>query len=197
MVREAAMRKFAVWAVTSALVMGLATCVALAGEDDTDSDSAKPARSSNIRWSPFFVHAFRMDESKPKESKPAAKPKKKPAAEKPPTVTRDLTAERSREEAALLRRLAVCDKLMEIAIRNNDNEMIQRVEVLDERARLAYQQHTASLGDRASKPEANDKAIEKHPGPKSTSKPNQPEDSGYAATGNNRTSRALGGEFNP
>jgi hypothetical protein len=194
-VQEVTMRRFGAWGVTAALLVGLSACVARGGEDEANGDSAKPAPKSSIRWSPFFARAFRLDESKP-QPKPVAKSKKKTTTEKPAAPTRNVAAERSREEAELLRRLAVCDKLMEIAVRTNDNELFHRVEVLDERARSTYQQRTAALGTRLNNLEQKVKTVDKRPAAKTTSKPSQP-DAGYSVTDNTRASRALGREINP
>jgi hypothetical protein len=88
---------------------------------------------------------------RPEAVKPAAKPKqqtaRKPAENpKPKNPAHEAASERAREEAILMRRLEVCDKLKEIALRTNDGELFRRAEVLDERARTTYAQRTSYLG---------------------------------------------------
>src|SRR5258708_21979820 len=120
------MRGLTTWALAMALGLG---CVASAAADeDSDSSNAKqPARNPiGFHWSPMFAHAVGLDqEQQDFARKPAAKPKKGPAKKeaappKPAPVVDQAAGIRVREEAALLRRLAVCDKLKEIAIRTND-----------------------------------------------------------------------------
>jgi hypothetical protein len=76
--------------------------------------------------------------------KPVVKKKDPPAPPKP-TIAEQVQAARYREQADLLRRMAVCDKLMEIAVRNNDADLIRKVEQLQERANNVYTDHSASL----------------------------------------------------
>jgi hypothetical protein len=53
--------------------------------------------------------------------------------------------ERSVEEAALLRRLAVCDQLKLVATRTNDDALLERADKLDEEARAVYSRKIAHL----------------------------------------------------
>jgi hypothetical protein len=139
--------------------MGLAAATGLAGDDDTNSDETKPApKSSGIPWSPVIVKMFHLDEQKPPPKKPAPKKAaKKSTSNKLPAE--EPTTERAREEAALMRRLQVCDKLMEIADRTHDMELRHRAEALDERARALYNQRTAHL--RGSQASLDEKALDK------------------------------------
>jgi hypothetical protein len=54
-------------------------------------------------------------------------------------------AERAREEAVLLRRLAVCEKLKQVAFQTNDRSLEREAEELDQKAWAAYSQRTAHL----------------------------------------------------
>jgi hypothetical protein len=81
---------------------------------------------------------------------PAPAPKKTDVARKPvqpakPSIAEMAQTIRAREDADFVRRLAVCDKLMEIAVRNNNQELIHQIETLEERARSTYVQHTEML----------------------------------------------------
>src|SRR5207245_2565264 len=53
--------------------------------------------------------------------------------------------QRNREEAAYLRRLAVCDKLKQIAYQTNDEKLQRQAEQLDERVWEVYSQRIANL----------------------------------------------------
>lgn len=66
-------------------------------------------------------------------------------AAKTPSAVEDAAAERARHEAALLRRQAVCARLLEIAFRNNDPELERQAEELQNRAWALYTQRTANL----------------------------------------------------
>jgi hypothetical protein len=147
------------WAIAVATALGLAGGVR-AGDDTSDDADGKPASKQQqpptFRWSPWVQHM--IDSPGPggplAAAKPAApstkpssldkKPEKKKTLPAKPVVD-EAAAERAREESALLRRLEVCDKLMEIAVRTNDNDLMRKAEDLDRRARTAYSQHTAHL----------------------------------------------------
>jgi hypothetical protein len=61
-----------------------------------------------------------------------------------------------------MRRLEVCDKLKEIAIRTNDAELLRKAEVLDERARTTYAQRTAYLRGTTASFESDEKTLDKY-----------------------------------
>ena len=147
------MRKFGAWGLAAVLVLGLAAMHGWAGDDDEDHTEVKPPPRPFIRWSPWAVKMFRIDDSpapvkkpQPKPKKTASAAKKAPQTVKPTPVVNEAAGDRAREEAALMRRLEVCDKLKEIALRTNDGELFRRAEVLDERARTTYAQRTSYLG---------------------------------------------------
>lgn len=143
------MRRWGVWCVLTSLILGLAMARTRAGDDDDDGDAKPPARPGGIRWSPYFAKMFDSPERKPAPKPVTPKPKKetakKPAEPPKPRVVDEAVAERAQEEANLMRRLQVCDKLMEIAIRTNDTELLHRVEALEERAQTAYAQRTSYM----------------------------------------------------
>jgi hypothetical protein len=189
------MRKLAAWGLTATLVMGLGAAVTAAAEEETEGGNTKPAaNTSTFRWSPWVVKAFRLEEKKVPAKKPSPKPEKsaakKPAASKPAPVVDEAAAERAREEAILMRRLAACDKLKEIAIQRNDKELLRRADEMDERARTAYAQRTAYLRDGESRFESDEKILEKHLGPGSTARTDS------ATQGKDRGSRAAAKEVN-
>jgi hypothetical protein len=154
LVQEEIMRKLRRWGLAAALVAGLAAGRALAADDDAADSSTSDAppslpKQSSFRWSPAFAHMMQLNQPKPAPRKPDP-PKndaaKKPASPKPAAPAVDpAVAERSKAETALMRRLEVCDKLKEIALRSNDTMLFHHAEVLDERARTVYAQQTGSL----------------------------------------------------
>jgi hypothetical protein len=77
--------------------------------------------------------------------KPDSKATKKDSADKDKPAVSPATTEQARQEAALLRRIDVCDKLRQIALETNNNELDQLAQELDARARAVYAQRTARL----------------------------------------------------
>ena len=51
-------------------------------------------------------------------------------------------ARKAREQAIYFRRIAVCDKLKDIAFQTRDDELLRKADQLDQRAFAIYQQHT-------------------------------------------------------
>ncbi len=116
------------------LLTGLAASSGLAQEIDGDLHSAAPKPKSF--WDSWFT--------------PAAKPAEKkvdklPAPPAGPTPAEAAAALRKRELAVYSRRMEVCDRLMEVAVQNNDDAMQARIEQLKDRAWEVYQQRTGAL----------------------------------------------------
>jgi hypothetical protein len=133
----------------AALVLAIGAAPALADDDEPES-APKPAPRPVIRWSPYAAKVLGIDQQQmPKDPKPPAKSSKskseakKPAPQPKPKALPE-TAKIQAEQAALIRRLAVCDKLKEIALRTNDNDLLQRAEQLDARAWATYTQRTGA-----------------------------------------------------
>jgi hypothetical protein len=183
------MRKLRVWGLTAALVAGLATAAAQAGDDPEDATEAKPApKQSSFRWSPGFAKMMGLDQKKPEPKK--TPPKKKAEAKKPDppskpaTVVDEAAAERAREEANLIRRLQVSDRLKEVALKYSDNELLRQAEALDERARTAYAQRTAYLRGVHAGSEADEKTLDKYLGPRSAATMQPSENQSYTVPSN-------------
>src|SRR5207248_2447959 len=125
-VGEGTMRKFGAWCLATSLVVGLGAAIARAAEDDSeDSGRKSSAREPTWQWKPFGGLFGSREAKRPVEKKTSPKPEKKPpAAIKPASLVDEAVAKRSREEAALLRRLQACDKLREIAIQTNDKDLL-------------------------------------------------------------------------
>jgi hypothetical protein len=191
------MRKLTMWGLPAALIVGLGAAVALAGEQGTeDSDAKQPARPF-IRWSPWVTRM--MATPPPTQRAPAPKPKPKPEKQtakkapppsKPTPVVQQAAGERAREEAALMRRLEVCDKLTEIAVRTNDTELLHRAEQLDERVRTTYSRRTSSLPVEKGAFQSDKQVLDKHLGQRSDAKKRDADAFGYAVPGNDRRAAA-------
>ena len=129
------MRKRIAWALGTALALGLGTTTVRA-DDDPPPTPPKPVQAGG------WVGPFK--DWNPPPPKPEVKKKEPPAPPKP-TILEKVQAARYREQADLLRRMAVCDKLMEYAVRNNDSDLIRKVEQFQERANNIYSEHAVSL----------------------------------------------------
>ncbi|MCI0459230.1 MAG: hypothetical protein L0Z62_19940 [Gemmataceae bacterium] len=123
-------------------------CVGLsaAAQERPASDSSAPTTGTNrgnwlTRWLPFGR----------KQDPPKAPEPKKPAEA--------AAVVRAREEAAFLRRRDVCLKLQEIAIRTRDEELLRKVEELDQMAWHTYMQRTAHLPSSAGAFEADEQTL--------------------------------------
>ena len=127
------MRTLFIAAVGLSLSLGLA---AVANADPPD-DATKPAATGSMWWPPNWFAG--RSAAKTDDRKPAAKEETKVS---PAVEAARLT--REREQAAYLRRLMVCDKLMEIAESARDEALRRKAEVLAARAETLYQQRTAS-----------------------------------------------------
>jgi hypothetical protein len=118
------MRKVGVWALAALLCAGLTVSVAAAGDGDKDT----AANTGSLWAGGWFAGKPKTDE-------------KKPAAKVPPVE--DAPAERTvdvrvREQKAYLRRLQVCDQLLEIAINTRDTALEEQVQQLNHQAYEVY-----------------------------------------------------------
>jgi hypothetical protein len=97
------------------------------------------------------------------DKKTAAKAKEAPAPSK--TMLLETAArQRAQEEAALLRRQAVCLKLRMIAAQTNDDELRRKADQLDQRAWNAYVQRTAHLPTGNAGPASDEAILDRHLG---------------------------------
>jgi hypothetical protein len=96
------------------------------------------------------------------------------------------TTEQARQEAALLRRLEVCDKLREIALETNNKELDQLAQELDDRARAVYAQRTTRLKTNTNSSQLEEQILDKKLG----IEPMNPENTPAAKTNAGRTGKA-------
>src|SRR5262245_23533741 len=117
------------------LAAALAPAVGAADPTDDDEDEPPPPATTSRSWWPRWMQ-FRPRTVK---KEPEPKPAPKPAPVESPAVAR------ARETADWLRRVAVCDRLHQIAADNNDGELAQQADRLEQKAWAIYQEHTATL----------------------------------------------------
>jgi hypothetical protein len=187
------MGKLLAWGIAGVLFAGLAVSSGRAGDDDDDNYQQKAPPRPFIRWSPYFAGMNSSSQTKPESAKPADKSKKEVAKKsadsaKAKPVVDEAAALRTREETTLMRRLEICDKLKEIALRTSDNDLFRQAEQLDEQARAAYTQRTASA--RGGRFESDEKAVDKYLGSSQPLKSRAPESSAHTVTANDRAGRA-------
>lgn len=147
-----------------ALVVALgATAAARAGEMDV-----RPPGSGSGLFYKLFGRKDPPPEKKPAE--PTAKDKDKDKAKKPASPVKSPTSRRSKELTNYLRRMAVCDQLMQVAYDTKDDDLQREVEQLRERVWATYQVRTEQLPSGGKKPESDDQILEKHLGGKTAAK---------------------------
>jgi hypothetical protein len=191
------MRKPIACVLAATLLWGMGGGLVRAGDDDTDDGDSKPAERPAIRWSPVFAHMVHVDNQAPAQDKSSAKtdkdsPAKDSEPKKPKKVETFASRARSREEAALIRRLEVCDKLMEAAIRTNDRELESRVYDLEAKAQAIYARNTAKLSDNRASAGSNTKS-----GSSSSARSTDSLDLAGKVARKNTDSQASIGEVNP
>jgi len=126
--------------------------------------------------SPAWVKRMFGPAAKPAPAKPKTPPvavakapvDKAPAPARPTSKVDEAAVQRDRELQVLLRRQAVCLKLMRIAMDTNDDELMRKAEQLDERARGIYAQRTADLPGNQAAFESDEHVLERHLGPTSS-----------------------------
>ena len=193
------MRKAAAWGLAATFAIGLGTGLAVAADDTTDATSSRSsAWAPTWQWKPFAGWFGSKEEKKPAEIKPA--PKAEPVAKtpttpvKPASIVEGAVVRRSREEAVLLRRLRVCDKLKEIAIRTNDNGLLRRAEELEERAQTTYAQRTAHLQANAGAFESDEELIDRY---LDAGKARSESPAAYVVSSKDQSSQAVAKEVKP
>jgi hypothetical protein len=199
------MRRLGACGLALVLALGWGAACARSADDDADDEDAKPQPRPFVRLSPVFARMVQVDPTSSSSKKPPPKPAKEGKSGKSKNADSTKSAKdespaaaaRAREEAALIRRLEVCDKLMEVAIRTNDQELIHRVEELDVRARSIYARHTGALAGKGGGFESDEKSLDRHLGLTSSAKnPGGLGVASSAATGT-REGQASAREENP
>ncbi len=150
---EAAMHSWRFWAIQATLVAGVAA--GAAGGAERSRSPRPPTDEAASSWD--WLNPLRWFETK--KSEPAAearrenKGKKEPPGKVEPAPLSSPVDEarirRQREETALWRRLEVCDRLREMAMQTDDEDLLRQADDLAERAFSVYRQRTAGLSSGA------------------------------------------------
>jgi hypothetical protein len=188
------MRTFGAWTLTAALLVAGELGQVRATDDEPDTSDVRPVERHR-GWNPALVKMFGGDSSRKEPEKPKPEPKKEAAPAKKPATPRqqasgvdEAAAVQARERATLGRRLAILDKLKEIANNTHDNELMRHTEELEERAWTAFGQHTAYLRDGAGLFEAEDKNLDKQSGTAPAAGERSPESASYTVSGKDASS---------
>jgi hypothetical protein len=143
------MRRAGVQFLSAVLASGLALSACSAQEADTDYHSIPPPKPG---WfSGWFGGGGKSNAAPPTEDK---KLNIDPATPRP-ALPDPIQGQRDREEKAMYRRLAVCDRLMDVAVRNDDRALQRKIEELTERVTTMYQHKMEHLGVVGSAPVAH------------------------------------------
>lgn len=149
------------------LLVALATTLVSAAEKEAGSES-KSAASSGSSSGGWFGWMFAPTDAAAKKKSVAAPPTKAApkaaSSAKPVTAADQATSDRAREETALMRRLLVCDKLMQVAFETRNDELQRMAEQLEERARTTYSQRIAHLPSSDASFMSDEEVLEKHLG---------------------------------
>jgi hypothetical protein len=167
-----------------------------------DDEDVPPPKVQYGRGPGLFDRWFASN-SKPAEKKPAKKDTantekdkadkdkpKKPAAENPVAI-------RAREEAALMRRIQVCDRLKNLANQMNDDELYRRAEELDQKSWAVYQQRTSHLPVSNATCESDEDVLDRHLGDKTVAAKDGRDVTSEAAKSEERDSHAAVREVKP
>jgi len=129
------------------LLAAVSSWAAARAQDSSPDDSKAVGKDNRSWWDRVFNDD---DEWRPKKFRPHVEkaPEKKPvlAEKKLPSKHETEIAELKKEQAAYLRRLAVCDCLKEIALKTGDQSLARQAEQLDAQAYAVYSKHVAHLG---------------------------------------------------
>lgn len=136
--------------VGGVVLLGFGVCAVDAADREGRGRAQKTPPEKESKWG--WVNPANWFGSKEKPKEKAADAKRGKAGKKDaaagedlaplPTPADEARGRRNREEADLLRRLAVCDQLREVALRNDDHTLLQRVDELADRVFVVYTQRT-------------------------------------------------------
>src|SRR5437870_2912220 len=136
------MHRLRAWSLTAALLAGIGGIARAA--DPTDARPAPNLDSGFRRWNAI----------PPERPKSAPPPSVAERAERRAKET--AAALRAQEEANLLRRMAVCDRLELLALQMHDEELEKQADRLREQAQRVYNQKTKNLPGVRVPPEADE-----------------------------------------
>ena len=160
------MRRLGAWGLGVALLIGWGTAAG-AADNPSDGGNAKPAARDNGGggWFSRWFGTKNSVPAKPPEDKSREKDAETlKASAKLATGVDESATVRAREEAALLRRMAVCLKIKQIAEQNDDDRLYKVAEELDHRAFNIYLQRIANLPASRADVNLDEHLLEKHAG---------------------------------
>ena len=144
------------WIMPAAFLAAL--CVAV-GARAGDTDPARPPKKE----APWYKRCFGLGAKEKKDEARVEKdPVKKDAPAAKPAADPFATL-RARAEADYLRRLAVCNRLMQTAFDSQDEELQRQVEQLEDRVWSTYQQQMARLSTGGAG-DSDEEILDKHLG---------------------------------
>jgi hypothetical protein len=119
------MHRLTAWGGALALLVGLGAFARAGDPDDAPVPDIDPGLRSFCRW-----NGVPPEKPKPLEKRAATPVRPRPSVLK--------ATQRAQEEANLLRRLAVIDRLQQIALDTGDDALKKQTEQLEEEARKVY-----------------------------------------------------------
>jgi hypothetical protein len=146
------------WGLGAALLITVSAPFARATDEDGNSGSRPVLRPTERPG--LIDKLFNLGSAAPAK-KSDAKASKKDSGDKDKAAAAPATTEQDRQEAALWRRIDVCDKLRQIALETNNNELDQLAQELDARARAVYTQRTARLKTPAQATDVDEQILDK------------------------------------
>jgi hypothetical protein len=114
------------------------------------------------------VKPDRDKKAAPKRETPPASDTSEALPPRPRTEIDEAADLQEREMQHLIRRQMVCQKLMDIALRAGDQQLLRQAEQLDQRAWQVYLQRTAQFSGGPPLFDSDEKTLEKHLGPTNT-----------------------------
>lgn len=177
------MRRPGNWKWKLAILLGLSTAVAWAADKDTSPPKADNSKAGWLRWG----RPTAPPKPPKKEVKEVKEEKKAPEVEPPKSQVDQASQVRKQEEAAMYRRLAVCDELNRIALETQDQELMRKANELVQRTMSAYSQRTAHLPTANVQFESDEKTLEKHLGAGTAVAPRQTGSPPYSYKGSDRS----------
>jgi hypothetical protein len=145
--------------LTLALVLGTVGLVRSGETPDGDLVTVQPSKDRDkTLWNGWGTTGHWPPSS---TMKPADKPPEKTAArpEKPPVPVQP-AFDSEREKNAYWRRLAVCDRLKEVALQTNDMALMRQVEEVEQQVFEVYKMRSGMTGARAGRPGVDERVLD-------------------------------------
>ncbi len=146
------------------VVMLLSTNAVRSADGKNSETKGDDSPAGNSTW---FNWSLRQKEKSPAKKKATGGDKdagkKQEQAGKPDKEKEDEKTKLKREQAAYLRRLAVCDRLREVALKTNDETLSQKAEQLEAQALAVYDKRIARFKASNAVYQSDEAALDKAP----------------------------------